>query len=201
LIHVQSEVSPDTVYIQNGIDESEFIQDLLKLPTAQSISEAPIHLDHNSNVVRHFVDYVTSSRLYNIHLDMTGFEQLLDLCDHFQSPAIEKCVLASIQATLEEGRYGSDFDPWTIFGIAARRDSFHLAKAAVVCVYCSGVDLRDLLIAKPPSFYDDIPPRYLHALLRSTFAPITAFKWRKGPPCDCLQVQDISDMIDNFSLE
>jgi hypothetical protein len=166
---------------------SEFFNDLLNVPSVQPISEAPIHLAQNANIVRHYVDYVTSTRPYNIRFNSKVLQQLLDLCDQLQSPAIEKNVLGFIQATLDEERCGypgQDFDPWTVFTIAAQRDNLSLAKSAIKWIYHSEVDLRNLLIRKAPAFYDDAPPRYFHALLRCTFHPVRAFEWSRGPVDD-----------------
>jgi hypothetical protein len=84
---------------------SELIKVLLTLPSAQSFSEGPIHLKQNADIVRHYVDYVTSSKAHDISLDMVGFQNLLDLYDHLQSPAVENSVLGAIKARMDRRDY------------------------------------------------------------------------------------------------
>ena len=61
--------------------------------------------------------------------------------------------------TLKDGRTSS-LDAEGIFKVAAERDDATLAKAAVRCFGVYGYSIKDILLAKPPSFVDGIPPRY-----------------------------------------
>jgi hypothetical protein len=178
---------------------SEFIKVLLTLPSAESISDAPIHLDQNADIVRHYVDYVTSSKAHDITLDMAGFQNLLDLCDHLQSPAIETFVLGAIKARMDRRDYPIDFDPWGIFALAARRDNVPLAKCAIG--QFGHIDLRDLLVEKAPSFYENVPSRYFHALLRCALYPDTSYSTRKSSPSHCLRLVPVEQMVEGFSLD
>jgi hypothetical protein len=157
-------------------------------------------LNQNADIVRHYIDYVTSSKAHDITLDMAGFQDLLDLCDHLQSPAIENFVLAAIKARMDRRDYPKDFDPWGIFALAARRDNVALAKCAIGCFDRSDIDLRDLLVRKPPSFYDNVPSRYFHALLRGALYPDTSYSTRKSYASDCLRLMSAEQMVEGFSL-
>jgi hypothetical protein len=132
---------------------------------------------------------------------MAGFQNLLDLCDHLQSPAIETCVLGAIKARMDRREYPIDFDPWGIFALAARRDNVALAKCAIGCFDRSDIDLRDLLVRKPPSFYDNVPSRYFHALLRCALYPDTSYSTRKSYFRDCLRLAAVGQMVEGFSLD
>jgi hypothetical protein len=156
-------------------------------------------LNQNADIVRHYVDYVTSSKAHDISLDMAGFQNLLDLCDHLQSPAIETFVLGAIKARMDRREYPIDFDPRGIFALAARRDNVALAKCAIGQI--GHIDLRDLLDEKAPSFYDNIPSRYFHALLRCALYPDNSYSTRKSYCSDCLRLVAVEQMVERFSLD
>lgn len=80
---------------------SDFIKVLLILPTVQSISDTPTHLNQNADIVRHYIDFITLSNAHDITLDTAGFQDLLDLCNHLKSPAIETCVLGAIKTRMD----------------------------------------------------------------------------------------------------
>lgn len=83
------------------LTSSEFIQTLLQLPSTQPISEALIHLEHDADTVRHYVNYATSAKDHEVRLSLVGYQNLLDVCDHLQSPAIELSVLVAIKARMD----------------------------------------------------------------------------------------------------
>ena len=124
----------------------DFIQVLLTLRSRESISDAPIQLNRNADIVRHYIDYVTPPKAHDTTLDMAGFQRLSDLCDHLQSPAIETCVLGAIKARMDRRDYPKDSDPWGISALAARRDNVTLAKCAI------GQFGHIELVEKAPSF-------------------------------------------------
>jgi hypothetical protein len=82
---------------------------------------------------------------------MAGFQNLLDLCDHLQSPAIETCVLGAIKARMDRREYPIDFDPWGIFALAARRDNVALASAR------SDVSIAQISIFETSSSENHLP--------------------------------------------
>jgi hypothetical protein len=180
---------------------SDFLKTLLTLSSTQPIGDAPIQLNQNADIVRPYVDYVTSSEGHDISLDVIGFQQLFDLCDHLQSPMIETSVLGAIKARLDRRNYTKDFDPWGVFALAARRDNVALAKCAIGCFGAPGINIRDVLVKKSPSFYDNVPSRYFHALLRSALHLDTLYRTRGGLISDCLCVVSIREMVEEFSLE
>lgn len=58
------------------------------------------------------------------------------------------------------------FDAWEIFKTAANQGDVDLAKLAISHFDKSGVVLRDFFVKQSTSFFDDLPPRYVFALLR-----------------------------------
>jgi len=146
---------------------SEFIRNLLSVPSEQSIETAPIHLEHSNDVVRYFLDSLTPSPSAEMLVKVELCTDLLKLSDMLGTPQVERNVLNSmrIAMTFETGRK-PPIDAWGVFKVAAGRDDAVLAKAAVRCLGLCGYSIKDILFRKSPSFVDGIPPRYLFALLR-----------------------------------
>ena len=64
--------------------------------------------------------------------------------------------------TSEKGRKPS-IDAWGLFEVAAKRA---LAKAAIRRFESSGHKIEDLIVSSTSAFFDGVPPRYFHALMR-----------------------------------
>jgi len=180
---------------------SDFIRDLLEIPSTQSIADAPIHLNQDADTLRHFVDYVKSAKDHDLKLSLIGFQHLLDLCDHLQAPVVELAALGAIRSRMDHKDYPADFNPWEVFALAARRDNIALAKCAIVCFERAGIDVRALLATNAPSFYDNIPSRYFHALLRSAVYPSRGYDTTKGWNRDCFWLRSVGEMEEGFSLD
>jgi len=144
----------------------------LAVPSAQSIETAPIHLDHEHDVVRSFVNILAPSPGTDVGMDVKMCESLLALSDMFGTPRAEQFILKSLQTSLKTGNGIPPFDAWNAFKIAAKRDDVELARDAIRCFERSGHTLKTLLTGRLPSFFDNIPPRYVYALMRCAFQPM-----------------------------
>jgi len=151
---------------------SDFIKDLLDLPSTQSIEEAPIHVHQPANVVRKFIDCVISSQDHDFKLGFTEIKDFVDLCDHLQAPTVKLGVMRSLKLQMGNSNLSQTFDAWGIFKLAANQADVALAKLAIGHFDRSGIILRDLFLKRPSSYFDDIPPRYVYALLRCFIHPI-----------------------------
>jgi hypothetical protein len=156
-----------TISSYHYLQFSEFIRNLLSVPSEQSIETAPIYLEHSNAVVRYFLDSLTPSPSAQMLVKIELCTDLLKLSDMFGTPQVERNVLNSmrIAMTFETGRK-PPIDAWGVFKVAAERDDLALAKAAVGRLGLSGHSIMDIVFKKPASFVDGIPSRYLHALLR-----------------------------------
>jgi hypothetical protein len=106
-----------------------------------------------------------------------------------------------MKTRMEYRDYPVDFDPWNIFALAARRNNADLAQCAIGCFDRADLDIKELLAGQPPSFYDNIPSRYFHALLRSAVYPATAYETRKGYSREWLAIREVEQMVGEFSLD
>jgi hypothetical protein len=160
-----------TVCDEQGLIHSDFIKDLLDLPSSQSIDEAPIQVHQTANIVRRFVDCINSSPEHDPQLKGADLGHFIELCDHLQASAIKSSVLRRVTARLSDIEENRDCDAWEIFKCAAKQDNVALAKLAIGNFDKSGVKLRDMFASEAPLFFDDMPPQYVYALLRCFVNP------------------------------
>ena len=151
------------------LTRSDFIKELLELPSTTSQQIGPIHLNHTAETVRHFIHCSSTiwSKQYAIRLTAGDYEDLLKLCDFFQAAVVEQLVVKSIAAAMKSKVYDSKLNAWEIFRFAANRNNYALAKLAVGCFDRAGVNKDSMASAQPPSLYSDIPVRYIYHLFRS----------------------------------
>ena len=151
----------------HNLQLSEFIRDLLSVPSEQRTETAPVYLEHGNAVVRYFLDSLTPSASAEMLVKVELCTDLLKLSDMLGTPLVERNVLNSMRVamTFETGRK-PPIDAWAVFKVAAERDDIALAKAAVSRLGLCGHSIMDIVFKKPASFVDGIPSRYLHALLR-----------------------------------
>lgn len=92
---------------------------------------------------------------------------LLRLSDMFGTPRVEKYVLDSMRIAMscEKGKK-PPIDARGVLQVAAKRDDIALAKAAIRCFESSAHNIEDLIVSSTPAFFDGVPPRYFHALMR-----------------------------------
>jgi hypothetical protein len=111
---------------------SAFIKDLLDVPSPQAIEDTPIELDHDSTIIRHFLQFafphVTN---LGVQLDWESFMELFQLCDRLQSPEIESALMVAIKLLLQQTPRPQGINPWEIFKFAARRVDVQLARTAI----------------------------------------------------------------------
>lgn len=160
-----SQVTRSVCVSKNADADSESLKDLLDLASSQSNEIAPIFLHQTSDIVRHFIDYVTSANAHETKLDAADYKHILDLCDHLRAPSIELSIIQNIKFRVKNV-IPCDIDPLAVFKLAASRDYFNLAKAAIGAFDRANVRIVTMLPTTSPAFFDGVPPRYLFAMLR-----------------------------------
>ena len=158
---------------------SDFIRELLELPSTTPNEIDPIQLDQAADIVRYFTHCASSagSEQYAVGLDIDRYTEYFELCDFLQAPEVHQSVLKSIANALGRPDYRGTPNAWDLFTFAARRDHFALAKLAISGFDRSHIDMQYKMSEEPPSYYDDLPTRYVLALFRS-FLTIYGH-WRK----------------------
>lgn len=179
---------------------SEFIKGLLELPSTQSLEEAPIHLNQNADIVRFFVNYITSSVGCEIKSSATDCQHLIDLCDHLQVPTLYGAVIQSLKFRASRKQPPKGFDAWGMFKIAADQDDVSLAKCAIGCFDRVDVSIKDIFVQDPTSLYDGIAPRYIFALLRCFAKPTSFERSEDGTPLKGILFRSESEAAKAFSL-
>lgn len=146
---------------------SEFIKNLLDCPSDQALEHSPIALENDAEIIRHFIDLINSRGTLTMDLDVAGFSQLFALCDRFESTAIADSISRAMCDKLRRHPYPGMFDPWEVFKLAARLDRFELARTAAANMSRGGRQADRLVVKTQPSHFDNVPPRYIYALIRA----------------------------------
>jgi hypothetical protein len=157
---------------------------LTAIPSKQDLSDAPIHLDHDHDAVRSFLDLLGTSSSTEVSVNLSNCDALLSLSDMFGTPRVERDILRTLRSSLKPDGGKPPIDAWDAFKIAARRDDVELAVSAIWCFELSGHTLKQLLTGNPPSFFDNIPPNYVYALMRSAFDSGSCSQTGKCPTCE-----------------
>lgn len=152
---------------------SDFIRDLLDLPSDQSIDQAPIHVHQSAKIVRKFVDMAICppGTLYICSLSTTDVTAFVDLCGHLQASSIKAPMMNVLKFRLAHNKLDARFDIWAIFRLAAKEDDVGLARLAVARFEQCGIVIRDFFLKQPNELLHDISPRYASALLRCLIHP------------------------------
>jgi len=179
---------------------SEFVKGLLDLPSTQSLEAAPIHLNQNADIVRFFVNYITSSMGFDIKSSATDCQHLIDLCDHLQVPTLYGAVIQSLKLRASRKQLPKGFDAWGMFKIAADQDDVTLAKSAIGCFDRAAVSIKDIFVQDPPSIYDGISPQYIFALLRCFAKPTSIELCQDGTPLQGILFRTETEAARAFSL-
>jgi hypothetical protein len=179
---------------------SDFIKSLLDVPSTQALEEAPIHLNQTADIVRVFVDYIISSKGFEIKSSVKDCQHLIDLCDHLQVPVLHAAIIQSLKFRASRKQPPKGFDAWGMFKIAADQDDLNLAKFAVGCFDRADVSIRDIFAQDPPSLYDGIPPRYIYALLQCFAKPTSTELCQDGTPLRGILFRSESEAARAFSL-
>lgn len=133
-----------------------------------------------------------------IYVEIKWYKELLDLADLFQAPTIAAQVMQSVLLHMSETSGKPVLDAWDVFKLAAQRDDELLAKAAIRSFHLSGYDVALILGGNKPAFFEGIPPRYIYALMYSTFQQ-TALRKNHDRSRHVL-VRDLSQIARDFTL-
>jgi hypothetical protein len=180
---------------------SDFIKELLELPSSQSIDQAPIHVHQCAHIVRLFIDYVTSSGSHDLKPSVSESRHILDMCDHLQAFNIKALILDSLAARIYDVGLIPRIDAWGIYKIAATQDDVALAQLAIGHFDKSGVKLRDMFTKGSLSMFEDIPLRYVFALLRCFVSPACELVTHTGANHPAIMFQPSEEAARAFKLD
>jgi hypothetical protein len=180
---------------------SDFIKELLDLPSSQSIDQAPIHIHQCAHIVRLFIDHITSSGSHDLRLSVSDSKHMLDLCDHLQAFDIKLSILDSLAARIYDVGLIQRIDAWGIYKIAATQDDVALAQLAIGHFDKSDVKLRDMFAKESPSFFADIPLRYVVALIRCFANPTMVLANHTGANYPAIIFQPSEEAAKAFKLD
>jgi hypothetical protein len=174
---------------------------LIKDAGKARVSVPYIQLKQNGNIVRHFVESVTSAVPHHIDLNNRGLRDMWDLCLYLRATDIQYVALRALLVRPGGCDPLGNFDPWEAFKVAAKRDDCELAVLSIRAFDRSSLTISDILTTKPASFLEDVPPRYIYALMRSAFVH-TEYKTKKaGSKKECLDFRTPAEIAAAFALE
>ena len=111
---------PHIPYEQNQLTtDSGFIRDLMAFPSNQDLNLTPIELNHNSRIVRYFIDFIMAHSTSTVKISMEEFQQLLQLSDKFQADKVDKILMLAMGLRIQQRPLSGDFEPWAVFVFAA----------------------------------------------------------------------------------
>jgi len=187
----------------NTADEfSVIVNRLIEGAAAASITVPYTQLKQNGNIVRHFVESVTSAMPHHIDLSNRGLRDLCDLCLYLRATEIQYIALRALMSKPGGMDLMGNFDPWEAFKVAATRGDTELAVLSIKAFDRSSLTIVDILTTKPASFLEGVPPKYVYALMRSAFVG-TEYKVKKAGAVKkgCLEIRTPAEIAAAFSLE
>jgi hypothetical protein len=141
---------------------STFVKDSLKLPSSQSLEDAPIQLNQTAIHVKKLLDFIHATGPVPVET-AKECDALLEMCDHLQMSNIRHTIWNLVRARMDPHKP----DP-NAFGLGATRDNYHLCHDAAITFSRYNYKMDDIC-AQPPSFYQDMPSRYLALLLTNNY--------------------------------
>lgn len=191
---------------------SSFIHGLLSVPSKEPLELAPISLDQEATVVRHFIDFVTARNPVKIDLDITRMQGAVALCDRFRISESKDTLSLSLRESLrhyaernqKKRKYweGVTVDAWAIFELAAKRSDVALAKGAIRCFSGPRLQPDQLVCAKDTkALYAEVPKDWALALIRVSLEYKAVYHGARGQWVDRgWRKADFSTMADNFEV-
>ena len=88
-------------------------------------SQAPIHLDAPSKLVRIIANLAYPCEAPRLDLSLAEYEVLLAICDQLLAPGSWTMILSAMEIDLAQK------DPWPLFQFASQRENVILAKTAI----------------------------------------------------------------------
>jgi hypothetical protein len=173
---------------------SGFIRDLLTFPSNQELK--PVELDHDSKIVRYFIDFVMAHSTSTNQISMAEFEQLFQLSDKFQTVKVDQTLLVAIGMRTQLLPTPADLNPRTVFKFAANRDSVALARDSIRAMEGAGIE-RLHIFAGCVSNFDGIPSRYIAGLW---LAAISVGYLARGSTALYTRIFTWQEVADNFSV-
>lgn len=143
----------------------------MKLPLNKSSelagepSRREIFLDYDASIVRTFLDSTYARHDFPIDKNVADFTDLFKLCDQFRAPSQAEYITRALSSKLSKGGE-APLDPWEVFKLAAKRDKVDLARLAASKLQEDSRSLTHLIFCNTSSFFEDVPSRYMHALIR-----------------------------------
>lgn len=136
----------------------------MALPSNQDLHLTPIELNHNSRIVRYFIDFIMAHSTSTVKISMKEFQQLFQLSDKFQADKVDKTLMLAMGLRLQRRPPTGDFEPWAVFVFAANRDDADLARASIRAF--EGTDVKHTDVYQGDSSRSEgIPGVYVAGLL------------------------------------
>jgi hypothetical protein len=143
---------------------SAFFSGLLDLPSSQPLESAPIELDHSSETVRLFIDFVVSDRTSTEDVPTDMMLELFSICDKFQTKEIDIALMRGMKSRLISPKNPIRLDPWSIFKFAANRGDIDMARTCIHAFEDAEINHQSIYRAQT-SHFAGIPGNFVTALL------------------------------------
>jgi hypothetical protein len=130
---------------------SDFIKDLLDIPSAESLESAPIQLHQQARHVRIFIDLVLSSHTAPMGLSIDDCLPLIHICDQLLAPKLDAIIWAALSTQLCTTTKFEHVTPWDIFQLAAARRDDQMCGKAVNAFGVHGYTFDD--ICSQPAYF------------------------------------------------
>jgi hypothetical protein len=152
----------------SGKMSSDFIKDLLDIPSAESLETAPIQLHQQARHVRIFIDLVLSSHTAPMSLSIDDCLPFIHICDQLLAPKLDAIVWAALGTQLSTTTKFEHVTPWDIFQMAAARRDDQMCGKAVNAFGVHGYTFDDIC-SQPAYFYEGLSTKYVATLLTGNF--------------------------------
>jgi hypothetical protein len=142
---------------------------------------------------------MSTASAMSMDMGITPYKEYLALTGLFQAPLLEGYIMQYVLQDMNPADGEPELDAWDVFKLAAERNNAELAKAAIRCFTLSGYDVASILGSNKPAFFDGIPPRYVFALMQSTFK-VPASNDGYLHHSRQILVRQLSQIADDFTL-
>lgn len=182
------------------ICNSAFIRDLITFPSDQSLESTPIELDHNSKIVRYFIDFVMSGSTSTAQISMKEFEELFQLSDKFATEKVDQALLVAIELRVQHRLALKGLDPWAVFRLAAARDHPELARASLRATECAEL-LHSDIYGGDVSKFNGISGSYIGGLMLAGYNTRHSYNNRNNTLIETIECRKWSEVADYFHVK
>jgi hypothetical protein len=180
------------------IFSSGFIRDLITFHSDQALEDTPITLDHNSKIVRYFIDFVMSGSTSTAQISMKEFEKLFQLSDKFVTEKVDQALLVAIELRVQHRLASKGLDPWAVFKLAAARDHPELARASIRAFECAEI-LHSDIYGGGVSKFNGISGSYVGGLMLAGYRH--SYNNRNNTLIETIECRRWSEVADHFRVK